>query len=76
MLLDNSDRYSSQHSSRMSPENTSNFNFFDPEFNQHLSNPSHPNHRNIVNFLMHLALCHTVVIQTKRIEKSKQNLME
>eukprot|EP00353_Schmidingerella_taraikaensis_P000158 CAMPEP_0185596492 /NCGR_PEP_ID=MMETSP0434-20130131/80788_1 /TAXON_ID=626734 ORGANISM="Favella taraikaensis, Strain Fe Narragansett Bay" /NCGR_SAMPLE_ID=MMETSP0434 /ASSEMBLY_ACC=CAM_ASM_000379 /LENGTH=96 /DNA_ID=CAMNT_0028225007 /DNA_START=916 /DNA_END=1206 /DNA_ORIENTATION=- len=44
------------------PRNTTNFNFFDPEFEQHLGDPAHPNHRNIVNFLMHLAVCHTVVI--------------
>ncbi len=39
-----------------------NFNFFDPEFEMHLRDPSHPNHKNIVNFLSHLALCHTIVI--------------
>ena len=39
-----------------------NFNFYDPEFEMHLRDPSHPNHKNIVNFLSHLALCHTIVI--------------
>ena len=39
-----------------------NFNFYDPEFDMHLREPSHPNHKNIVNFLLHLALCHTIVI--------------
>ena len=43
-----------------------NFNFCDPEFEMHLREPSHPNHRNIVNFLLHLALCHTIVIQKKK----------
>ena len=44
------------------PRSTTNFNFFDPEFEQHLGDPAHPNHRDIVNFLTHLAVCHTVVI--------------
>ena len=44
----------------------SNFNFYDAEFDQHLRDPSHPNHQNIVNFLTHLALCHTIVIQKKK----------
>ena len=64
LLADNSDRLSSTYSSRVGAKNTSNFNFCDPEFEQHLGNPSHPNHRSIVNFLRHLAICHTVVIQT------------
>ena len=54
-------------SSRSSVKDTrdhrlANFNFYDPEFEMHLRDPSHPNHRNIVNFLTHLALCHTIVI--------------
>ena len=66
ILLDkDEDRYSSINSSRAGdegPRNTTNFNFFDPEFEQHLGDQAHPNHRNIVNFLTHLAVCHTVVI--------------
>lgn len=42
-----------------------NFNFADPEFESQLRSPGHPNHRMIVWFLTHLALCHTVVIQHK-----------
>ena len=48
-----------------------NFNFYDPEFDMHLREPSHPNHKNIVNFLLHLALCHTIVIQKKKSRKSR-----
>lgn len=64
-LID-SGKYSSSQSDQAGRDDgrkVSNFNFFDPEFEQHLRDPSHPNHRNIVNFLMHLALCHTIVIQ-------------
>ena len=50
---------------RQSGAKVSNFNFYDPEFERHLKDPSHRNHRKIVNFLMHLALCHTIVIQKK-----------
>ena len=45
-----------------------NFNFYDPEFEEHLKDQSHPNHKNIVNFLLHMALCHTIVIQRKKVE--------
>ena len=38
------------------------YNFYDPKFDDHLSNPAHPNHKNIVNFFTHMALCHTVVV--------------
>ena len=46
-----------------------NFNFYDPEFDMHLKDPSHPNHKNIVNFLLHLAICHTIVIQKTKKER-------
>ena len=48
-----------------------NFNFYDPEFEMHLREPSHPNHKNIVNFLLHLAVCHTIVIQKKKTVQQK-----
>ena len=50
-----------------------NFNFYDPEFEEHLKDPSHPNHKNIVNFLLHMALCHTIVIQHKKVELYERN---
>lgn len=37
-----------------------NFNFEDEDFLQHYSDPNHPNYQNIHNFLLSLALCHTV----------------
>ena len=70
------DRSSELNSSMAAQKDITNFNFFDPEFEMHLSNPQHPNHNKIVNFLMHLALCHTVVIQTQKKEKSKDKMIE
>lgn len=61
-LLPEVDHLSSQESSRAGNESLPNFNFYDPEFNEHLKDSNHPNHKNIVNFLQHLALCHTIVI--------------
>ena len=42
-----------------------NFNFYDPTFETHISNHMHENHKKIVEFLTHLAICHTVIIQKK-----------
>lgn len=39
-----------------------NVNFVDPHFDSHLKDTSHPNNQNIKNFLTHLAICHTVII--------------
>lgn len=46
-------------------QSVSNFNFYDPAFQAHLLDRTHPNRPQIVNFLYHLALCHTVVIHKK-----------
>lgn len=32
---------------------------------EHLENKSHANHEHIVKMLTHLAICHTVVVETK-----------
>ena len=53
----------------------SNFNFCDPMFEDHLANHSHENHKNIVDFLTHLAICHTVIIQ-KKLKKKKGTRQE
>jgi magnesium-transporting ATPase (P-type) len=50
-------------------ERVSNFNFYDPNFEEHLANDGHENHKRIVNFLSHLAICHTVIIQKKLKKK-------
>lgn len=42
-----------------------NFNFEDEIFYQHMNDPKHPNNKNIVLFLTHLAVCHTVVSDVK-----------
>ncbi len=46
-------------------KDVSNFNFEDEVFVAHMKDKSHPNYQNIVNFLTHLAVCHTVVAETK-----------
>lgn len=43
--------------------NLKNFDFHDGEFASHLLNENNPNQANIVNFLTHLAVCHTVTQQ-------------
>ena len=43
----------------------SNFNFYDSTFDEHIANHTHDNHKKIVEFLTHLAICHTVIIQKK-----------
>ena len=68
-LLDSVERYSSQDSVQNEYKTVDNFNFFDPQFDEHLRDTQHPNHENIVNFLLHLAICHTIVIQKKKKEK-------
>ena len=40
-------------------------NFEDPIFWQHFNDERHPNYENIVDFLLHLALCHTIVIDER-----------
>jgi phospholipid-transporting ATPase len=42
-----------------------NVNFEDETAWSHLSNPQHDNYLNLEKFLLHLALCHTIVIDEK-----------
>jgi phospholipid-transporting ATPase len=42
-----------------------NFNLSDEVFVRHLNDKTHENHQNIINFLTHLAICHTVVAEEK-----------
>lgn len=46
-------------------KDVTNFNFTDDSFVDHLSNPKHENHKQIKQMLLHLALCHTVVVDYK-----------
>ena len=73
LMNDNKNLNDSIHSVRDANQSSTvpNFNFYDPEFDMHLREPSHPNHKNIVNFLLHLALCHTIVIQKKKTIQQK-----
>ena len=43
-----------------------NFSMQDPEFDLHLKNRRHDNHKNIVSMMNLLAVCHTVVIETRK----------
>jgi phospholipid-transporting ATPase len=45
-----------------------NVNFFDPGFYKEFNDPSSENHEMIDRFMTHLALCHTVIIETKETE--------
>jgi phospholipid-transporting ATPase len=40
-------------------------NFEDPKYWEHFDNEDHPNYPNIVEMLMHLAVCHTIVIDER-----------
>lgn len=51
----------------MNPDIT-NVNFFDPDFYTDFKNPSCENHETIERFMLHLALCHTVIIENKEID--------
>jgi phospholipid-transporting ATPase len=42
-----------------------NFNFEDDIFVSHMNDKTHPNYNRIHKFLTHLAVCHTVVAETK-----------
>lgn len=43
-----------------------NFSMQDPDFDQHLKNRRHENHNNIIQMMNILAVCHTVVIETRK----------
>jgi phospholipid-transporting ATPase len=42
-----------------------NFNFEDDIFFSHLRDKNHSNYQNIIKYLTHLAICHTVVAEVK-----------
>lgn len=46
-------------------KDVTNFNLEDDVFVAHMNDKSHPNYQNIINFLTHLAICHTVVAESK-----------
>lgn len=45
-----------------------NVSFYDPEFYKHRDNPRHENFNRIHRFLLHLALCHTVIINKEEVD--------
>lgn len=49
-----------------------NVNFSDPAFYEHMADERHENHANIHRFLLHLALCHTVIVETKEVDGQQQ----
>ena len=42
-----------------------NVNFYDPQFDEHLCNPAHPNHPKLKEFVEALGICHTVITEPK-----------
>mmetsp|Transcript_29098 Transcript_29098/g.21641 ORF Transcript_29098/g.21641 Transcript_29098/m.21641 type:complete len:114 (+) Transcript_29098:521-862(+) len=50
-------------------KNVTNFNFADNNFEDHLKNSEHENHQNIKDMLVHLGVCHTVVVDFKEGKK-------
>jgi len=52
----------------MNDQDITNVSFFDPEFYSHLDNPNHANYERIHRFLLHLALCHTVIIDEQEVD--------
>ena len=54
--------YGDDHGPPHTEREVTNFKFHDPTFMAHLHNKCHENHLNIVDFLLHLAVCHTVLI--------------
>jgi len=45
-----------------------NVSFYDPHFTEHLEDKNHENHERIHKFLLHLALCHTVIIDKEQVD--------
>lgn len=66
----------SNNSLRGDNQTVSNFNFWDIEFERHLQDSSHSNHKHIVNFLQHLAICHTIVIQQMKLPQKKAAIVD
>ena len=50
---------------RLNEDNISNVNFDDPEFYSHLTDSSYKNHRKVLNFILSLAICHTIICEEK-----------
>lgn len=46
-------------------KDVTNFGFEDEVFVNHINNTTHANYQNIVKFMTHLAICHTVVAEVK-----------
>ena len=46
-------------------ESVTNFKFEDSLFEAHLADKNHENHSNIINYLVHIALCHTILIHVE-----------
>jgi len=42
-----------------------NFQFYDPSFDEQIKDKNHPNYKNIQLYLMCLSICHTVIVQNK-----------
>lgn len=49
-------------------QDITNVNFNDPEFFEHMKNKDHENYEMIHKFVLHLALCHTVIIDKKEVD--------
>lgn len=48
------------------PNQESNVNFHDPKLQQVLADPSHQNHDSLKKLILHLALCHTIIYDSKK----------
>lgn len=53
---------------RVADTDITNVSFYDPLFYQHMDDRNHENHEKIHRFLLHLALCHTVIIGKEELE--------
>lgn len=53
---------------RVEDPDITNVSFYDPLFYQHMDDRNHENHERIHRFLLHLAVCHTVIIGKEELE--------
>lgn len=51
-----------------------NVNFYDPEFFKALEDPNSDNYEMINKFMLHLALCHTIIIENKEDENGETHI--
>lgn len=49
-----------------------NFSFYDPQFHSHYNDEGHENFTNIHRFCLHLALCHTIIVDNIQLEDRVQ----